>query len=253
MVVKYMIKIFMLNFSSPWCHFLLVLLEFFQKAQTLRLPGFYSLRVKYTRKKLYKSGICLIHPPMTMNIKSFFLSLSLLLTTALCAGNPTAIIETSMGTITVKLNRDKAPASVENFVRYAEAGRYNNTIFHRVISNFMIQGGGFSSDMQKVPTYDPIENEADNGLSNKRGTIAMARTNVINSATNQFFINVKDNNFLDHRDKSSRGYGYAVFGKVTAGMNVVDQIKMVETASCGPHQNCPVTPVIIKSVTIKKN
>jgi cyclophilin family peptidyl-prolyl cis-trans isomerase len=167
------------------------------------------------------------------------------------AAAPTAIIHTSMGDITIELFPDKAPVTVGNFVNYAKSGFYDGTIFHRVISNFMIQGGGFTPDMIKKPTGEPIANEANNGLSNERGTIAMARTNQPHSATAQFFINVQDNPNLDYTgESSSRAWGYAVFGRVTGGMDVVDRIRSVQTASKPPFADVPVEPVVIESVEI---
>ena len=159
-------------------------------------------------------------------------------------------IETSMGTIVLELDDAKAPITVKNFADYAKAGHYDGTIFHRVIDGFMVQGGGFTRDMNQKPTNAPIKNEATNGLSNKRGTIAMARTSIVDSATSQFFINQADNVFLDHRSPDPRGYGYAVFGKVTEGMDVVDKIAKVPTGCVGPYQNVPVEPVVIKKVTV---
>jgi cyclophilin family peptidyl-prolyl cis-trans isomerase len=167
------------------------------------------------------------------------------------AANPTAILHTSMGDISLELYADKAPISVENFIHYANSGFYDGTIFHRVISHFMIQGGGFTADMKKKPTDEPIVNEANNGLSNTRGTIAMARTGNPHSATSQFFINVQDNQSLNHAgDNSSRAWGYAVFGTVTAGMDVVDTIRFVETTTIPPYADVPKTPVIIERVEI---
>jgi len=164
---------------------------------------------------------------------------------------PTVILHTSLGDITVELYADQAPVSVDNFLAYVRDGHYDGTVFHRVISDFMIQGGGFTPDFERRETRDPIVNEADNGLSNERGTIAMARTNQPHSATAQFFINVVDNPALDHRGKASgRTWGYAVFGRVTEGMDVVDEIRFVPTAARGAHQNAPVEPVIIESVEI---
>jgi peptidyl-prolyl cis-trans isomerase A (cyclophilin A) len=163
----------------------------------------------------------------------------------------TVKITTNQGDIVVQLEAAKAPKSVENFLQYAKAGHYNGTIFHRVIDGFMIQGGGFTPDMQQKPTRPPIPLESRNGLSNVRGTLAMARTNVPDSATAQFFINVKDNGFLDSA-RSPDGNGYAVFGKVTQGMDVVDKIRKVETSQRGPFGDVPVQPVIIKQVTIEK-
>jgi peptidyl-prolyl cis-trans isomerase B (cyclophilin B) len=160
------------------------------------------------------------------------------------------IIRTTFGPITLELDADKAPKTVENFLAYARDGFFDGTIFHRVIDNFMIQGGGFEVDMSQKPTGEPIENEADNGLKNDFGTIAMARTMDPHSATAQFFINVKDNDFLNHSAKTMQGWGYAVFGKVTEGAGVLDKIRAVPTTSRGGHQDVPVDPVIIESVEI---
>ena len=154
------------------------------------------------------------------------------------------LIKTTLGDIMVKLAADKAPLTVANFLAYADAGHYDGTIFHRVIDGFMIQGGGFDKDMRQKPTRAPVKNEAANGLANKRGTLAMARTPVVDSATAQFFINVKDNDFLDH---GSRDFGYAVFGKVVRGMDVVDQIAQVPTGNRSMMQNVPLEPVKILS------
>ena len=161
-----------------------------------------------------------------------------------------ATIETSMGTITVELDDERAPATVENFVKYAADGFYDGTIFHRVIDGFMIQGGGFTRDMNQKDTRAPIRIESMNGLKNLRGTIAMARTMVPDSATSQFFINLVDNGFLDFTAPTQSGYGYAVFGKVTDGMEVVDRIAKVRTGFSGPHQNVPEEPVVIRKVTV---
>ena len=161
-----------------------------------------------------------------------------------------ATIETSMGTITVELDDERAPATVENFVKYAADGFYDGTIFHRVIDGFMVQGGGFTRDMNQKDTRGPIRIESMNGLNNLRGTIAMARTMVPDSATSQFFINLVDNGFLDFTAPTQSGYGYAVFGKVTDGMEVVDRIAKVRTGFSGPHQNVPEEPVVIRKVTV---
>lgn len=172
-------------------------------------------------------------------------------TTLLAEGNPSAVIRTSMGEIQLELYADKAPVSVENFVNYAKSGYYDGTIFHRVIGNFMIQGGGFTPDMQKKTTGEPIQNEAANGLKNKRGTIAMARTNNPHSATSQFFINVNDNTDLDYTGEgSSREWGYTVFGRVTSGMSVVDSIRFVPTGRVQGFSDVPKEPVVIESVEI---
>jgi len=165
--------------------------------------------------------------------------------------NPMVVLSTSMGDIKVELYADKAPVSTKNFLDYAKAGYYDGTIFHRVIPSFMIQGGGLTSDMQeKREGQKPaIKNESSNGLKNETGTLAMARTSAPDSATSQFFINVKDNAFLD-KEKAQDGVGYAVFGKVVEGMDVVRKIEQVKTATKGPHQNVPVDPVAIKSVKV---
>lgn len=166
--------------------------------------------------------------------------------------NPTVILYTNYGEIELELFADKAPKSVENFIAYVESGHYNDTLFHRVIPNFMIQGGGFDLDFQQKPTQEPIVNEADNGLSNARGTLAMARTMSPHSATSQFFINVQDNTFLDHQGTySGQAWGYAVFGQVVRGMEVVDAIRQVPTGRKSGHQDVPVEPVIIERVEIK--
>jgi peptidyl-prolyl cis-trans isomerase B (cyclophilin B) len=155
-------------------------------------------------------------------------------------------LQTNFGTIVLELDAAKAPETVKNFLAYVEAGHYDNTIFHRVIDGFMIQGGGFEPGMQQKPTQAPIQNEAANGLKNERYSIAMARTNDPHSATAQFFINVKDNAFLNHTAPSGQGWGYCVFGKVVEGMDVVDKIKGVRTGSKGFHQDVPVEDVVIQ-------
>jgi peptidyl-prolyl cis-trans isomerase B (cyclophilin B) len=159
-------------------------------------------------------------------------------------------MNTNFGTITLELDAEKAPVTVENFLSYVRDGHYNGTIFHRVINGFMIQGGGMEPGMAEKSTKEPIKNEADNGLKNDRGTIAMARTMEPHSATAQFFINVKDNGFLNHTAPTPDGWGYCVFGKVTDGMDVVDKIKGVQTGSAGFHQDVPVEDVVIESVEI---
>jgi len=165
--------------------------------------------------------------------------------------NPMVVLSTSMGDIKVELYADKAPVSTKNFLDYAKAGYYDGTIFHRVIPSFMVQGGGLTADMQeKREGQKPaIKNESSNGLKNETGTLAMARTSAPDSATSQFFINVKDNAFLD-KEKAQDGVGYAVFGKVVEGMDVVRKIEQVKTATKGPHQNVPVDAVAIKSVKV---
>ena len=164
--------------------------------------------------------------------------------------NPKVLMETSKGDITIELYEKEAPKTVKNFLSYASEGFYNNLIFHRVIKNFMIQGGGMDSEMRQKDPKPPIKNEARRGLGNNRGTLAMARTNIINSATAQFFINLKDNDFLNHTDNTSRGFGYAVFGEVTKGMDVVDSIARVKTGIFNGFSDVPKEPIFIKKVSI---
>ena len=159
-------------------------------------------------------------------------------------------LHTTMGDITLELDAEKAPASAENFLGYAKDGFFDGTIFHRVIDNFMIQGGGMLADMSQKPTKAPVKNEADNGLKNAKGTIAMARTNDPHSATAQFFINVSDNDFLNHKSPTPQGWGYAVFGKVVSGMEVVEMMKTVKTGRRGYHDDVPVEAITIEKVTI---
>lgn len=180
--------------------------------------------------------------------------LASLLLTAFAWGKtsaPVVIMETSLGTMEIELNQEKAPATVKNFLSYVDDKFYEGTIFHRVISNFMIQGGGFTKEMTQKPTRGPIKNEADNGLRNEPGTIAMARTSDPHSATSQFFINVSENSFLNHTSETPQGWGYAVFGKVTKGMDVVKRIQTVKTTNRAGHSNVPVEPVVITSVQRK--
>ena len=166
--------------------------------------------------------------------------------------NPVVVLETSLGNITIELLQADAPKSVENFLAYVADGFYEGTVFHRVIQQFMIQGGGMLPDLSPKPTRPPIENEARNGITNARGTVAMARTNIVDSATSQFFISTADNaRSLDHRGLDPSAYGYAVFGRVTEGLDVVDTIAAVQTRSQGPHQDVPVEPVLINSVTVQ--
>jgi len=163
--------------------------------------------------------------------------------------NPVVEVETSAGSMKIELYPDKAPDTVSNFLAYVDEGYYDGTIFHRVISNFMIQGGGFTPDMREKETRDPVKNEADNGLGNERGAIAMARTSDPHSATAQFFINtVETNDFLNHRAKTSQGWGYCVFGKMTEGYEVLDKIRQVTTGNSRGHQDVPLTPVTIVAV-----
>ena len=165
--------------------------------------------------------------------------------------NPLVVMETSMGNVKMELYEKEAPISVKNFLDYANSDFFSGTIFHRVIPGFMIQGGGFTADMKQKPTKAPIKNEATNGLKNSRGTLAMARTNIIDSATAQFFINVVNNDFLNNRDTSMQGYGYAVFGKVVEGMDIVDKIAAVKTVTKG-FPDVPETTVVIKSIKVVK-
>ncbi len=159
-------------------------------------------------------------------------------------------LHTNHGVISLELDAEKAPVTAQNFIDYVEAGHYDNTIFHRVIDGFMIQGGGMSPGMKEKPMRDPINNEAANGLKNDRGTVAMARTNDPHSATAQFFINLSDNDFLNHKAPSGSGWGYCVFGRVVEGMDVVDKIRAVKTGNAGFHQDVPVDDVIIERAEI---
>lgn len=163
------------------------------------------------------------------------------------AENPKVLLDTSKGEIVLELYPDKAPDTVKNFLNYVDAKFFNDTIFHRVIPKFMIQGGGFTDDMKQKPTQAPVKNEADTGVKNDRGTIAMARTNDPHSATGQFFINTVDNDFLNHKNKTPQGWGYAAFGKVIKGMDSVDAISAVKTTTRGSYQDVPAEPVVIKS------
>tara|TARA_B100001179_G_scaffold15895_1_gene10142 strand:+ start:1841 stop:2455 length:615 start_codon:yes stop_codon:yes gene_type:complete len=163
---------------------------------------------------------------------------------------PVVELDTNMGAIVIELNEEKAPKTVENFLNYVKSGHYDGTIFHRIIDGFMIQGGGMDAEMNEKATNAPIENEADNGLKNDKGTIAMARTQDPHSATSQFFINVKDNDFLNHSGKNMQGWGYTVFGKVTSGMDVIDKMRGVPTGRFGMHADVPKEPVVINSATI---
>ncbi|TRZ97189.1 MAG: peptidyl-prolyl cis-trans isomerase [Rhodocyclaceae bacterium] len=178
----------------------------------------------------------------------YLIAFAFLVTITAHAANPQLELKTSQGALVIELYQDKAPRTVENFLQYAKDGFFNGTVFHRVIPGFMIQGGGFTPDMkQKVPRA-PIQNEAKNGLRNETGTLAMARTGDPHSATAQFFINLKDNSFLDYPGRD--GWGYAVFGKVVQGLDVVQKIATVPTANVGPHQNVPTTPILIESVKL---
>ncbi|HET7619203.1 MAG TPA: peptidylprolyl isomerase [Vicinamibacterales bacterium] len=191
--------------------------------------------------------------------------LTILLTISLClqtpaqapaasptSSNPVAVIDTSMGAIAIELLPDRAPASVANFLEYVRDGFYAGTVFHRVVSGYVVQGGGFTPELVEKATRPPIRNEAANGLRNVRGSVAMARTSGLRTATSQFYINVANNHELDHRGYTPDDFGYAVFGRVIEGMDVVDRIAAVETASRDGMDDVPVTPVVIKSVTIRK-
>jgi peptidyl-prolyl cis-trans isomerase A (cyclophilin A) len=188
---------------------------------------------------------------MTRSSYHWIVALALALLMPLAAQAQKVTLATSQGDIVLELDAAKAPKTVENFVQYVKAGHYNGTVFHRVIDNFMIQGGGMTPDMKEKPTRPPIPLESRSGLDNLRGTVAMARTMDPNSATAQFFINLKNNDFLNAA-QSRDGNGYAVFGKVVAGMEVVDKIRAVATGSKGPFQNVPLEPVVIKQATLEK-
>jgi peptidyl-prolyl cis-trans isomerase B (cyclophilin B) len=194
--------------------------------------------------------------PRLIAILGLFLSLNYSLGSAIASEKPsgekpvTVRMETNMGIIVLELDSEKAPVSVENFVEYSKSGHYDGTVFHRVIPGFMIQGGGFEPGMHQKDTRKPIKNEADNGLKNDTGTIAMARTPDPNSATSQFFINVKDNDFLNYRSPTPQGWGYAVFGKVVDGMDVIQKIEKVSTGRSGMHQDVPIEDVVIEKVTV---
>ena len=166
--------------------------------------------------------------------------------------NTKIIIKTTSGDIKIELYDDKAPITSENFKKYVESGYFTDTIFHRVIKDFMIQGGGFTTEMNEKDSMPPIQNEANNGISNKRGTIAMARTPDPHSASSQFFINLKDNNFLDFTAETSQGWGYCAFGKVFEGMDILDKIALVDTGSYGAHQDVPKEPITINEIIIEK-
>jgi len=183
-------------------------------------------------------------------LKTLLTLLALSLSFAASAADPQVELRTSMGTIVLELDREKAPQSVDNFLQYVKSGHYDGTIFHRVIPGFMVQGGGFTPDMQEKPTKGRIKNEAGNGLRNTTGTVAMARTPDPHSASAQWFINVSDNGFLDFKAPTESGYGYAVFGKVVKGMDVVNRIAKVQTGSKGPHGDVPTKPVVIERAQI---
>ena len=186
------------------------------------------------------------------NVKKLAFGAAMLAASAVCFAAPKVEIVTSEGNIVVNLNEKAAPTTVANFVKYAKEGFYNGTIFHRVINNFMIQGGGFEPGMKQKATKEPIKNEANNGLKNTRGTLAMARTQAPHSATAQFFINVVDNDFLNFSGESLQGWGYCVFAEVVEGMDVVDKIKAVSTGRSGMHQDVPKEDVVITSVTVSE-
>lgn len=183
-------------------------------------------------------------------LKKLFATFALFLSFAAAAAGPQVEIRTNMGVIVLELDRDKAPQSVDNFLQYVKDGHYNGTIFHRVIPGFMVQGGGFSPEMREKPTRSSIKNEAGNGLRNTTGTVAMARTPDPHSASSQFFINLSDNAFLDFRAPTHEGHGYAVFGKVVKGMDVVGRIAKVATGVKAPHSDVPLKPIIIERAQI---
>lgn len=196
-----------------------------------------------------------------LNTALWATALSLVITFTFIAGadaagtrsHPVVKLQTSMGDIILQLDAEKAPKSTANFLKYVKEGFYDGTIFHRVIDGFMVQGGGFTKDMADKPTSDPIQNEADNGLKNEKYTVAMARTNDPHSATAQFFINVGDNEFLNHTGKNPQGWGYAVFGKVISGQEVVHKIKGVATATKGMHQDVPVEQIFIEKAIVEED
>jgi cyclophilin family peptidyl-prolyl cis-trans isomerase len=168
------------------------------------------------------------------------------------AANPQVVVDTSLGSFTIELFQDKAPVSVENFLQYVREGFYAGTIFHRVVAGYVVQGGGYTPDLSEKPTRPPIQNEATNGLSNQRGTVAMARTRTVRSGTSQFFVNVVDNRRLDHTGYAPDEFGYAVFGRVVEGMDVVDRISKVPTTIKDGMESVPIDPVIIKGITVKR-
>ncbi|MCW5625480.1 MAG: peptidyl-prolyl cis-trans isomerase [Burkholderiales bacterium] len=189
-----------------------------------------------------------------MKITRWFVAVALVAATTLAsAANPVVELKTSAGIIAIELYPEKAPKSVDNFLRYVKDGFYKGTIFHRVIPGFMAQGGGFTANMQQKPVREAVSNEADNGLKNTVGTVAMARTNDPHSATAQFFINVSDNDFLNHTNKTARGWGYAVFGKVVRGLDVVQRMVQVPTGSTGPFENVPLEPIVIEDARVLPN
>jgi cyclophilin family peptidyl-prolyl cis-trans isomerase len=168
------------------------------------------------------------------------------------AANPQVVVDTSLGSFTIELFQEKAPVSVENFLQYVREGFYAGTIFHRVVAGYVVQGGGYTPDLSEKPTRPPIQNEATNGLSNQRGTVAMARTRTVRSGTSQFFVNVVDNRRLDHTGYAPDEFGYAVFGRVVEGMDVVDRISKVPTTIKDGMESVPIDPVIIKGITVKR-
>jgi cyclophilin family peptidyl-prolyl cis-trans isomerase len=199
--------------------------------------------------KYIRGGNMKITPLLTL---VFLAAATTAFTAEKTVGNPRVILDTSKGKIVLELFPKKAPASVKNFLSYIDEGSYDGTTFHRVIPNFMIQGGGLTSDMKPLDTKPPIKNEADNGVPNNRGTIAMARTQKPHSATSQFFINLVNNDFLNHKRKDIRGWGYAVFGRVVEGMDVVDAISKVKTETRGMYRDVPIQPIIIlKGIRLK--
>ena len=186
-------------------------------------------------------------------MKRLLVLLSLLLSTAAFAANPQVELRTTMGTIVIELYPENAPKTVDNFLQYVKDGFYDGTIFHRVMPGFMAQGGGFTRGFEQKPTRPAIRNEAGNGLRNAVGTVAMARTRDPHSATAQFFINVAENDFLDFKSADENGYGYCVFGRVTSGMDIVNQMVKVPTTSAGPHQNVPRQPIVIEKARLLEN
>jgi peptidyl-prolyl cis-trans isomerase B (cyclophilin B) len=189
--------------------------------------------------------------PVTLLLAATLLSGEPTAEPAKAPANPKVVLETSLGRIVLELDATRAPKTVANFLGYVKSGHYDGTIFHRVIPGFMIQGGGMTADLSEKRTGAPVPNEADNGLKNERGTVAMARTSDPNSATAQFFVNTVDNKFLNHSGKTAQGWGYAVFGKVVEGMDTVDKIAAVKTGNRGPYQNVPLEPVTIVKASVQ--
>ena len=216
------------------------------------MVGFFQEAHSKTMIKIFKINPTISNPTIRTFIKTVALFLVCLMAThTAVAENIKVKMDTTKGTVIIELYPEKAPVTVKNFLHYVEEEKYNNTIFHRVVKGFVNQGGGYNADNKLVETFDPIKNEADNGLKNLRGTIAMARKDDPDSARNQFFINMADNKILDHKDKTPSGWGYCVFGKVVEGMGVMDRISRVRTQGFGPYAaDAPLYPVSIRSIVV---